>query len=366
MSTLKSSRGGIAENQPGTGRKQGDSPPGPYSSDLGMQGDVAPLADKSLTTFIGWFSIGLGAVQVLTPRIFLRLFGIKARNTNVLLTRVVGLREISSGIGIFAEPRPITWIQARIVGDAMDIMLLGRAFTSKQITNPISSGAALLSVLAITVVDLATNQLISNKPSQITTNVMQGSVMRVRKSVTVNRPIADVYAFWRNFENLPQFMRHIQSISVLENGRSHWVAQNSGESALEWEAVLVGDTPDEQITWQAVEDGDMHTDGSVQFRPAPGDRGTEVLVDIKYHPPVGKLGAGFIRLFGTHPEQLLYDELRMFKQIMETGEVVRSDGAVPGQKMGQRPAQPIPDDKSRTRNNDNLVTALVTGQRGSN
>src|SRR4051794_2001090 len=117
---------GIAEDQPGTGRRRGDAPPGPYESDLGMQGDVAPTQEKPLTTFLGWFSLGLGLMQVLAPRTFLNLIGIKDHDTNVTITRVVGMREISGGIGVFTEPRPVTWIQARIAGDVMDIALLDR------------------------------------------------------------------------------------------------------------------------------------------------------------------------------------------------------------------------------------------------
>jgi uncharacterized membrane protein len=356
---------GIAEDQPGTGRRRGDAPPGPYESDLEMQGDVAPTQEKPLTTFLGWFSLGFGLVEVLAPRTLLNLIGIKDHDANVTLTRVMGVREIFSGIGIFVEPRPVTWIQARIAGDGMDIALLSRALTSEQAKNQNSVIAALLSVLAITAMDIAADQILTHKHSQVVSGVMEDGVMRVRKSITVNRPIAEVYAFWRNFENLPRFMSHIQSVKVLGNGQTRWTAQSPDGNALEWEAALVGDTPNEMIAWQAVEGGEMRTSGIVQLRPAPGNRGTEVLIDLEYEPPLGKLGTMFSRLFGSHPEQMIRDELHMFKQIIETGEVVRSDGAVPGQKMGQRPAQPIPDENSRTENRDSLAKALLTGRRGS-
>src|SRR4051794_37668634 len=110
---------GIVENQPGTGRRRGDAPPGPLETDLDMQGDVAPTYDKSLTTFLGWFSIGLGLVQILAPRTLLKVIGIRDDSDNVTITRVVGMREIGGGIGIFTEPKPITWIQARVAGDVM-------------------------------------------------------------------------------------------------------------------------------------------------------------------------------------------------------------------------------------------------------
>jgi uncharacterized membrane protein len=355
---------GIAEDQPGTGRRRGDAPPGPYDSDLGMQGDVAPTQEKPLITFLGWFSIGLGLVQIFAPRTLLNLIGVKDHAANVTITRIVGMREIAGGMGLFIEPRPVTWIQARIAGDGMDLALLDRALTADQTENRNATIGALIAVLAVTAVDIAANQILTQKHSQITSNVMEGGMMRVRKSVTVNRPIAEVYAFWHNFENLPQFMRHIQSIKTTDNGQSRWTAQDSEDGVLEWDAVIIGDTPNEVIAWQAVEGGAMHTSGTVQFRPAPGDQGTEVLMDLEYQPPAGKLGAAFSRFFGAHPEQMIRDELFAFKQIMETGEVTRSDGAVPGQKMGQRPAQPVPDDNSRTENRDSLVKALLTGRRG--
>jgi uncharacterized membrane protein len=167
----------------------------------------------------------------------------------------------------------------------------------------------------------------------------------VKKSVTVMIPRADVYAFWRDFENLPRFMTHLKSVITLSDGRSHWVINGPADNAIEWDAELVADRPGELISWRTLSDGEgiaSHS-GSVRFADAPGDRGTEVHVELQYDIVGGGVAAALARLFGEEPGQKIADDLRRFKQVVETGEVVLSDGSLEGAGQGatkQRAAQP--------------------------
>ena len=161
------------------------------------------------------------------------------------------------------------------------------------------------------------------------------------KSVTINRPRQEVYEFWRDFAHLPTFMIHLQAVTSSGDRRSHWIA-NGPAGRVEWDAETIEDRPGEIIAWRSLEGSDVPNGGSVRFTNAPADRGTEVHVDLHYDPPAGKAGAMVATLLGEEPHQQLRDDLRRLKQVMETGEVVRSDGSLEGAGQGatkQRPAQ---------------------------
>lgn len=162
-----------------------------------------------------------------------------------------------------------------------------------------------------------------------------------QKSLVVNRSPEEIYRFWREFENLPRFMRHLESVTTSADGRSHWVARAPAGGTVEWDAETTEDRPGELIAWRSVEGADVRNSGTVRFEQAAGGRGTIVRVEIDYTPPGGVLGAAAAMLFGEEPEQQLDDDLRRFKQVLETGEVVYSDATLPGTGLTeQRPGQP--------------------------
>jgi uncharacterized membrane protein len=166
----------------------------------------------------------------------------------------------------------------------------------------------------------------------------------VRKSVTILQPRELLYQFWRDFENLPRFMQHLEHVEDQGGGRSHWVAKAPAGRTVEWNAEIVDDKPNELIVWRSLPGSDVKNSGRVHFSDAPGDRGTEITVDIQYDAPGGALGVAIAKLFAEEPGQQLTDDLRRFKQVVETGEVVLSDGSQEGAGQGatkQRPAQPI-------------------------
>jgi len=167
-------------------------------------------------------------------------------------------------------------------------------------------------------------------------------MVNVTKSVTINRARETVYAFWRDFSNLGHFMSHVQSVTSTSQTRSHWVVAAPAGRTVEWDAEIVEDRPNERIVWRSVEGSDIRHQGSVRFDDAPTDRGTEVHVSLRYEPPAGQAGATIAKLFGEEPTQQITDDLRRFKQVMETGEVVRSEGSLEGAGQGataQRAAQ---------------------------
>lgn len=163
--------------------------------------------------------------------------------------------------------------------------------------------------------------------------------MNVKKTITVNGSPEELYSFWHNFENLPRFMRHLESVRVAGDGRSRWKAKAPAGMTVEWDARVTEDRPNELIAWRSLEGADVENSGVVRFTRATGGRGTVITVEIDYSPPGGKAGALVARLFGEEPEQQLQDDLRAFKQVIETGEVVLSEATVEGTHIFQRPAQ---------------------------
>ena len=152
-------------------------------------------------------------------------------------------------------------------------------------------------------------------------SVPHGGGMKATHTVTVNRPPAEVYRFWRNFENLPRFMDHLERVTVLSDSRSRWRAKAPLGTNVEWEATIINDVADELIAWQSVPGSEIGNAGSVRFTPAPGGRGTEVRVSLSYDPPAGQLGTAIARLLGEEPHAQVAADLRRFKEVMEAGEV---------------------------------------------
>lgn len=161
-------------------------------------------------------------------------------------------------------------------------------------------------------------------------SVQAGRGIRVEKAVTINRSPEELYSFWRNFENLPRFMGHLESVRVTGEKSSHWVAKAPAGSTVEWDAEIYNEKEGELIAWRTLENADVASAGSVHFEQAGSGRGTIVRVVLKYDPPAGKLGAFVARLFGENPEQQIDEDLRRFKQLIETGEVATTEGQSSG------------------------------------
>lgn len=146
----------------------------------------------------------------------------------------------------------------------------------------------------------------------------------VERTVTINRPRQELYAFWRDFRNLPLVMENIASVTVIDNTRSHWVVRAPGDTKVEWDSILVEDLPGEVIEWRSTENASVANTGRIEFRDSPNGRGTWVTATIAYDPPAGALGKLIATLFMREPKVQARHELRRFKQLMETGEISTS------------------------------------------
>jgi uncharacterized membrane protein len=240
----------------------------------------------SLAQFLGWFSLGLGTAQLLAPKAMCRLVGASGEGLSKHAMRAMGVREATQGIAILTRPRPTTWIWSRVGGDALDLALLGLVAARGNAKRAVF---AMVNVVAVSVPDAYEARHLSRKRGPV------HEAMRVRKAVTINRPREEVEQAWAGAQELRE--------KILDAG------------------------------------------AAVSFSSAPGARGTELAVDLTQDPPAGDLGGAVLKLTGKDLATQLADDLRRFKQLVETGEVARSD-ATPGghllaEHLKQRPAQPL-------------------------
>jgi uncharacterized membrane protein len=297
-----------------------------------------------LTQSLGWFSIALGAAEVFAPRAVARVIGIDEREHTTLL-RSYGLRELAAGIGILSRPKPTYWMWNRVIGDAVDLASLGKAMRAPGTDKTRLTGAT-IAVLGVTALDILCSIALTSE-SNPAAGHDEGSFTLPEKSgdgalplvavVTVNKSIEEVYDFWKNPQNFSRFMGQIESVRPINARRSHWKINAPPGLAIEWDADVVSDTPNEMISWQSVDSAAIDNTGSVRFRPAAGNRGTEVVLEMDFKPRGGELGQKLAKFFMTIPKTQLMNDLRRFKQIIEAGEVVQSDASAVD---GMHPARP--------------------------
>ena len=157
----------------------------------------------------------------------------------------------------------------------------------------------------------------------VNTSQRHAEGIQVQKSVMINRPAADLYAYWRRLENLPRFMQHLQSVTETSDTRSHWVARAPLGTTVAWDAEIVSEREGSHLAWRSVEGADVPNAGSVEFIEEPAGRGTRVKVRLEYHPPGGKVGAFVAKFFGEEPQMQVGGDLWRFKELMEAGELPR-------------------------------------------
>jgi uncharacterized membrane protein len=168
------------------------------------------------------------------------------------------------------------------------------------------------------------NRISYEKGTATQQTLSHGQGFRVEEQVVVNRSPEDLYRFWRNFENLPRVMRHLDSVRVTGPVRSHWVAKAPAGTHVAWDAEIINDVPNERIGWRSIEGADVPNAGSVTFERVPGNgRGTLIRVNLKYDPPLGPVGAAVAKLFGTEPTKTVAEDLHRFKAMMEMNETAR-------------------------------------------
>ena len=145
--------------------------------------------------------------------------------------------------------------------------------------------------------------------------------IEIEQVITIEKPREEIYAFWRDFANLPRVMSHLDEVRVLDADRSHWKARTLANLPLEWDSELTVDRPNERLSWRSLPGSQVGTEGTVRFAEAPAGFGTELRVRLSYQPPLGRLGTALAKLFGADPDLQIREDLRHFKQALETGQV---------------------------------------------
>jgi uncharacterized membrane protein len=306
-----------------------------------LSGDGGSGRDVSagLARGLGVLSLALGAAELAAPGEVVRLVGLREDSPAVrTVVCLYGARELAHGTGILSGRSTAGWVWSRVAGDVLDIATV-MAGARRMGAAPARLGSALAALAGVTVADVAIARALSRRSDD------GAGECRASAAVTVNRSRSETYRQWRDLERLPEFMAHLRSVTTEESGRSHWEATGPAGSTVRWDAEIVEDREGEEISWRSLEGADVENTGSVRFSDAAGGRGTEVVVDLRYRPPGGRAGAVVAKLLGEEPNQQLRDDLRRFKQVVEVGEVVRSEGSPSGQSTGQqlaqRPAEPV-------------------------
>jgi uncharacterized membrane protein len=333
----------------------------PYSS---TRGEFA--IQRGIAAGVGWFGIGLGLFALAAPRTLARLIGLEAPRTrwrgahritaaqwlpqrarwlpqrarllppsklrgdpvHSLIIRGIGAREILSGIGILARPRPAPWLWSRVVGDMMGLSLLGLALNSSRTDRARLAGAT-AAVAGVTALDIYASLEFTRAQRARRVPIAVTRTLPLEASILINRPPEECYRFWHDFENLPRFMRSVESVRVENDRRSHWVARAPGGIRLEWDSEIIDDKPDRLISWHSL-NADVPNAGSVHFDPAPAGRGTFVRVRMSHDMPT--LSGIAAKVIGKVPKRQVKEDLRRFKQLMETGEIPTTRGQPSGRR----------------------------------
>ncbi len=312
----------------------------------------APSAAARLGVGLGWFSLAVGLAGLIRPAAIARYAGLppaapaasassrspaaSAASTAfpsraVRAIRAIGIRELANGAGILLRPHKPGWLWLRVAGGALDLALLGLAARARHTRqrNPRTNLAA-AAVAGVTVLDT----LAAIKQGRIKRPVAQESAgaIRVRRSININRSPEACYRFWRDIDNFPRFMQHVDEIRVLDATRSHWKVRTPQGGQVEWTAELSSDVPAQQLGWRTLPNAGLYHAGVVRFLPAPGSRGTRVEVDFSYRAPLGKTDRRMATLLGDEPSQQVDEDLRRFKQLIETGEIPTTVGQPSGKR----------------------------------
>lgn len=295
------------------------------------------MANDTLHRALGWASLGLGAANLAATRQVARLSGVDDAASAPAVIRAVGARELVHAAGLLGGRRKRVWAFTRVMGDTMDLAILAKALRSRDPGRRARTLAVAAAVAGVGALDLVA-ALSSRRRGADEDG-------KVSASVTVNASAIEVYQHWRDLTNLPSFMDHLESVEKTGANTSRWTAKAPGGKSVTWDAELTEDSRGRVIAWRSLPGAKVPNSGRVTFAPAPGDRGTEVHVELEYDIPGGRAGSMVARMFGEEPAQQVRDDLRRFKQVVETGEVVRSDGTPEGVRAGrlaaQQPARPV-------------------------
>jgi uncharacterized membrane protein len=328
-------------SQPGQSNWNQNGSPRSQPARAGSSGNGHVQADaemERLARALGWFSLGLGFAQIAAPGKVAQLVGVDDNDETIAVMRVLGAREIASGLGILTQPKPAPWLWARVGGDAMDLALLSRALSSPRADhNRVAVATAAVAGIAAVDALCSTRLTAETDASDQLEATPQSGEVHAKSAITVNAPIAEVYAFWEDFRNLPRFMGDFAAVEVSGDRASRWSLTAPAGITLNWDVEIIDATANQRIAWKTAEGTTLNASGDVRFRSAPGGRGTEVVFDATFNPPGGDLGKKIAGFFAEALGTKIGSDLRRFKQLVELGEIVHSDDSV---IPGPNPAQP--------------------------
>jgi uncharacterized membrane protein len=275
---------------------------------------AGPEQIEQLQDGLGYFSLGLGLTQILSPGHVNRLIGVSDDAKTRLLQRLVGAQELSAAAGILLLRRPTPWLWGRTAGDVLHLGMLSRAFGARRESTPRLLGA-IVSVVGC----LATDAFAAVRSTQQQGN-QEDRKMEGHASITIRAGAEELAERWRSFEQDPASGSRLGPIEIVD------------EQPLRTE-------------WRTTPEAPEQLSGVTRFGLAPADRGTEIHVRIDFDVRGGPVGDAVKKITGNEPQQLVRDDLRRLKQLVETGEIARSDGAPSGSSAAdqpkQRPAQPL-------------------------
>jgi uncharacterized membrane protein len=318
---------------------------------------------QRISRALGWFSVGLGLVEIGAPRAVTKAIGLgghgyrpsAANGLGKLSSAALsslpalvgsrstpsgdhlraalaffGARELGNGLAILSQPAASRWLWTRVFGDFLDLAFL--ALQARQ-AEPKRLATAAAAVAGVTALDVYAARRLSDAHSPSRTLQPDGSI-RIVESIAVRRPPEDCYSAWRELSNFPHIMSHVEAVETTNDRLSHWKVAGPGGTSVEWDAEIVADDPHQLLVWRSVPGSEIENEGSVRFQPGPKGRGTLLRVSLRYRPPAGTLGAFVATLFGEEPEIQVRDDLRRFKQFLETGEILTTEGQPVGPPRG--------------------------------
>ena len=275
-----------------------------------------------LARALGWFSVGLGLTELLAAR---NLDTALNTGNRLNVFRLFGLRELINGIGILVQPKPSApWLWARVAGDVLDLGTLGEAMQRKR-TDKDNVLAALVAVAGVTVLDvICASQLSRSDSSAPASEAPSDGAPHAERSLTVGAPAAEVRQLWQDGESLAKIMGHFAEVRVTGDNHAHWTAHGPLGKSLEWDTQM---TPNPEVDgdgglrWRSLPGAKVPSEMTLRLIPAPGGRGTEMHLSLRFEPPGGALGKGLAKLLGAAPAILAMKALARAKNLVEAGEI---------------------------------------------
>jgi uncharacterized membrane protein len=308
------------------------------TDNLGIQRATRDQGSEGLARLLGWFSLGLGVTALAAGSRVARAAGVDDSRTARTVLRAAGVREIGHAAVLLVPRRAGLGPWTRVAGDVLDLAAAGRAYRNRCGDRRRRAGLTLAALGGITALDLYASVRATRNRRVRPEGFAHGAV-------TVNRTPEETYRFWHDLENLPRFMYHLRSVRSTGPGRSRWSSKGPAGASVEWDAEIVEERPGQLLRWRSVDGARVPNSGTVRFAPAAGGNGTEVRVELEYAVPGRRVGTLVAKAFGENPQQQICDDLRRFKQVIETGELTRSDGTPDGTSIQtqakQRPARPL-------------------------